>query len=55
VEARRGEVLLHGEIPDQAALHGILDRIEELGLQLLEVRRLPDDLSGAVPVGTMGP
>jgi hypothetical protein len=26
---------------DQSALHGVLCRIESLGLELLEVRRLP--------------
>jgi hypothetical protein len=31
--------LLQG-IADQAALHGVLAQIEELGLELLEVRRL---------------
>lgn len=34
--------VLHGEIPDQAALHGLLDAIQALGLELIEVRRLPD-------------
>lgn len=32
------DTLLRG-IADQAALHGVLARIEELGLELLEVRR----------------
>jgi hypothetical protein len=31
--------VLGGEIADQAALYGVLDRIESLGLELLEVRR----------------
>jgi hypothetical protein len=29
-----------GDIADQAALHGVLERIESLGLELLEVRRV---------------
>ena len=33
------ETVLSGEI-DQAALHGALDRIESLGLELLGVRRV---------------
>ena len=31
--------VLVGDLPDQAALHGVLSRIESLGLELLEVRR----------------
>jgi hypothetical protein len=33
--------LLVGSMPDQAALHRVLARIEALGLELLEVRRHP--------------
>ena len=29
-----------GDIADQAALHGTLERIESLGLELLDVRRV---------------
>jgi hypothetical protein len=32
---------LIGSLPDSAALHGVLAEIEALGLELLEVRRLP--------------
>jgi len=34
--------LLAGQLPDQAALFGVLDRIEALGLELLEVLRTDD-------------
>ena len=43
VGAASAETVLHGEIADQAALHGVLDVLHEHGLQLLEVRRLPDE------------
>jgi hypothetical protein len=33
--------VLSGDIADQAALHGVLHRIESLGLELLAVRRIP--------------
>ncbi|HTE68144.1 MAG TPA: hypothetical protein VK942_05205 [Actinomycetes bacterium] len=36
------ETVLHGPVRDQAALYGLLDRIQSLGLELLEVRRLPE-------------
>jgi hypothetical protein len=35
------ETVLHGPIRDQAELHGLLNRLQSLGLELLEVRRLP--------------
>ena len=36
------ETVLHGPVQDQAALYGLLDRIQALGLELVEVRRLPN-------------
>lgn len=35
------ETVLHGPVRDQSELHGLLDRIQALGLELVEVRRLP--------------
>ena len=37
----QGHDTLLGGIADQAALHGALARVEELGLELIEVRRGP--------------
>jgi hypothetical protein len=34
------ETVMRGELRDQAELHGLLDRIQSLGLELIEVRRL---------------
>jgi hypothetical protein len=39
-DVRPVETVLHGQIVDQAALHGVLDRVQALGLELIEVRRL---------------
>ena len=36
------ETVLHGPVTDQAGLHGLLDRIQAMGLELIEVRRLPN-------------
>jgi hypothetical protein len=33
------ETVLYGKVEDQAALYGLLDRIESLGLELVELRR----------------
>jgi hypothetical protein len=40
-EIQDGDTLLQGAIADQSALHGVLSQIEALGLELLELRRLP--------------
>jgi len=40
VEACGKDTVMVGAL-DQSALHGVLARIESLGLELLEVRRLP--------------
>ena len=34
------ETVVHGPIQDQAALSGLLARLEEIGVQVLEIRRL---------------
>jgi hypothetical protein len=39
--ASGGDTVLTGSLPDRTALHGVLAEIEALGLELLEVRRLP--------------
>jgi voltage-gated potassium channel len=35
------ETVLHGPLEDQAALHGVISLIQALGLELVEVRKLP--------------
>jgi hypothetical protein len=41
------DTVLEGAVDDGAALHGVLRRIEALGLELVEVRRLVDDVGEA--------
>jgi hypothetical protein len=40
-QASGGDTVLIGPLADRAALYGVLAEIEALGLELLEVRRLP--------------
>ena len=39
-EPAAGQTVLSGNLVDQAQLHGVLERIEELGLELLSVERV---------------
>ncbi len=39
-EVRGGETVLTGSLQDRSALYGVIAQIENLGLELLEVRRL---------------
>lgn len=38
-----GTTVISGPIVDQAALHGLLQRVRDLGLPLVSVTRLPPD------------
>jgi hypothetical protein len=35
-----GTTLIHGPVPDQAALHGLLSKVRDLGLPLVSVTRV---------------
>jgi hypothetical protein len=35
------DTVLSGALPDQAAVYGVLSAMESLGLELIEVRRVP--------------
>jgi hypothetical protein len=43
MEVKSGRTILTGEVKDQAHLHGILDRINGLGLELVSVQSLPEE------------
>ena len=43
VRAEAGVTVLTGYVPDQAALYGVLAELEDLGLELLEVRNIDVD------------
>ena len=43
------QTVLTGRVRDQAELHGLLARVRALGLELVELRRLPVSRAGAGP------
>jgi hypothetical protein len=43
LEHGRGKTALVGEIRDQAQLYGVLERIQNLGLELVSVEAVPAD------------
>jgi hypothetical protein len=38
-----GTTVIHGPVPDQAALHGLLQRVRDVGLPLISVIRITSD------------
>ena len=43
VSSAQGRTAITGEIVDQSHLHGILDRIRALGLDLVSVQPVPEE------------
>jgi hypothetical protein len=43
VVAAEGRTVITGEVIDQSDLHGVLDRINALGLELVSVQRVPEE------------
>jgi hypothetical protein len=41
IQNQDGDTVLSGILLDQPALHGILDKVRDLGLSIIAVRRLP--------------
>jgi hypothetical protein len=39
-----GTTVIHGSVVDQAALHGLLQKVRDLGLPLVSVRQADSDL-----------
>jgi hypothetical protein len=49
LQNQSGETILSGALPDQPALHGILDKVRDLGLTIITMRRLPPEQPGEQP------
>jgi hypothetical protein len=48
METKEGRTILSGEVVDQPHLHGILERIGDLGLKLESVQDLSEDVHPSV-------
>ena len=50
-----GHTVIHGLVADQAALHGLLQRVRDAGMQLISVTRVddeePSDADAGPPIG----
>ena len=44
----RGETTLAGTVPDQAALRGVLDKLADLGLELISMATTSEELPSAI-------
>lgn len=42
-----GTTVIHGPVVDQAALHGLLQKLRDIGMPLVSVTQVDADLSGA--------
>lgn len=47
--AEPGSTALRGPVRDQSELHGLIDRVQDLGLELIDVRRLAEPGDDAPP------
>ena len=47
LERSEGTTLIFGRVRDQAQLHGLIERIEELGLELISVQQVDTGESGS--------
>ena len=47
-----GQTVLSGPLPDEPALHGVLAKIRDLGLPLVEVKRLATEIADEKEVST---
>jgi len=45
-QERDGTTVIRGQVADQAALHGLLQRVRDLGLPLVSVKQVEPDPAG---------
>ena len=49
IETEADSTVISGTVSDQSALHGVLDKLRDLGLTVIAVRRLPLEQGGGDP------
>ena len=49
IESGGGGTIISGTLPDQSALYGVLDKVRDLGLCVITVRRLAPEEKGDEP------
>ena len=49
IDSDDSQTVISGAVADQAALHGLLNRVCDLGLVLISVRRLDPGVTGDTP------
>jgi hypothetical protein len=49
IETEADSTVISGTVSDQSALHGVLDKLRDLGLTVIAVRRLPLEQGGGEP------
>jgi hypothetical protein len=47
VTAGSVQTVLHGDLPDQSSLAGILDYLDEIGVEIVEVLKVPPDATAS--------
>ena len=52
---RDGTTVIHGVVPDQASLHGLLQKVRDIGVPLVSVTRLEADQSDPPPTASESP
>ena len=50
-----GTTLIHGPVVDQAALHGLLNKLRDVGIPLVSLTLLPPDAPAATTVAPTAP
>jgi hypothetical protein len=51
IDVRDDRTIVHGDVVDQAALFGVIDRLRDLGVEIVEIRYSQSDNEKAGGIG----